>query len=1200
MNRWLKYTLIAGGAIFFLLLASMLVVPWQLKKQSISWVSENTSRTLQLEKVFFNPFTLTVELEGLKLSEQGTAESFVAFRRLMISGSVRSLIDWAAILDRVELDDPFINIELLDKQEFNFSDFIRLASSQAEKKDTSLADQDETDKPFYFSFNNIVITGGSLDFTDQTSAQKSQHKVREFSLAVPFVSNISYLTDDYVQPSLRFLLNDSEIRADGQIKPFHQSVETSLTLLLDEIDLSFYAYHFPLPLPIDVKSGEIDAEIDLSYRVSSSAQPRLLLGGELALTELDLRELDGSELFRLPMLILDLDSGDLFKQNFNLYSLDIYDPQLFINRNQSGQWNFQRLLAAGDESPDKTLEADETTPEMPLIKVEHAALHKGQVHYLDDYPPGGFREEIRQIDLNLDNFSTNRYELTNLDLRLQTTHKMNLSVTGQVGVQPATAELEVVLNGFLLEPHYPYLAELLTKPLGGTLNFATSATFEEGGNLFLKQTQLGLHDIQVPFTEQDNFTLTDLSITGGTFNLQQQQISFRSILFSGGELIASRLADGSLSPLKLLKPSSPSSSPEEEQIETSQNDWKVAVSNIMLENFDLQFTDLSLAKKPQMDIEKLTVTLANLTYPDSAQSPFEIKAQVGGQGTVALSGTLAHTPLRLQAESKINALPLTKINDFRPKNLHASLKDGKLFADMNVALKQLPNTLTGSFGGRVSIEDFNVHDPLSDGELLAWEHLGMEGIKGEISPFKLAIENVSLSNYLAKILIDQDGQVNLASVTTKETSAQKESTEETLKPEEDVKAASNEINAVVEDSSAPPDISINAVTLQGGTVAFTDRHLKDTFTTTMYQLGGRVTGLSSEEQMQADVDLRGHLENHSPLTISGKLNPLSRDLYADLTIRFKDIDLVPMTPYSGTYLGYTIDKGKLYLDLNYQIKHRKINASNQVMIDQFTFGETVKSEQATSLPVSLAVALLKDSSGEIHLDLPVSGDLDDPSFSVAGTVFTILKNLLVKAATSPFALLGAMFGGDEDFSSVTFSSGSDVISEEQQQQLTKLAKILTQRPGLTLEVSAFIDEENDPEAYRQLQLHQALLDAKTVELKDAGKAPEAEGELSISEDEYPDYLRKVYTNADFPRPRNFVGLLKELPVEEMKKLLLANIRAGDEEMQRLAQSRAKAVREILFTASEKVKEQIFLKNVDILQKPESGTASRVEFNISSK
>ncbi len=1186
MPRWKKVTLITAGTILGLLLLSMLIVPWQIREQGSRWFAENTSRQLTIERAYFNPFTLTVEVSGVRLSEQNGIDNFVTLKRLTLSGSARSLLQLALILDRVELEEPFVNLALLGKQEFNFSDFTRLGEDQPPP--TAI----EPGDPLQFSFNNIVISGGAIDFTDQTLTPPAQHQVRELDLAVPFLGNIPYLTDEYVQPQLRLLLNDAEVRADGQLKPFHESLETRLTLLLDEVDLAYYAYHSPVPLPIEVKQGILDLHADLVYRISRDEQPKLLLGGELALSDIDLREPDGRELFRMPTLILELDWANLLPLDVNLLSLDIYRPELFVNRDSQGQWNFQRLLPRSAETNQST-DAAQPAADLPLFRAEQLALIDGRVHYQDALPVGGFSETFEKINLQLDNLSSHLDDPTALAFTLQTARGSSFEVDGQLSLQPLTADLELLLNGVPLEPHYPYLADVLTKPVAGTLNFASQVRYTADSNVTLQQLQLGLHELLVPFGGEDRFTLQDLNITGGSFDLQQLLLTLGSIKLAGGDLSATRTSDGALTPLQLLRQPAgkeePTAAPE-----SSGEPLKIAVTDFAIDQLNLKFTDASLPKQPQARIDQLSLSAQELSYPVSQQSPFALQGKIGQRGSFAFNGKLAHSPLRLQANTDVKAFPLADFNDFLPEEVKVSLKDGRFSSTLAVNLEEQPEGFGGSFSGKVSVSDFSLRDPLDQGELLAWENLNLDGIKGELAPFKLAISEVALSNYLAKIQIDQEGKVNLNSITAQQEAEQQAEATDTPPATAEGDAAD------AEDGGAPPDIRIEAVTLQGGTVSFTDRHLPSTFSTTMYQLGGRVTGLTADETMLADVDLRGQLENHSPLTITGKLNPLSKDLYADLTISFKDIDLAPMTPYSGTYLGYVIDKGKLYLDLSYKIEQQHISAKNKIMVDQFTFGDSVKSEQATSLPVALAVALLKDRDGEIHLDVPISGNLNDPDFSIAGAVFTILKNLLVKAATSPFSLLAALLPDGKDFSSLSFPPGIARLSEADSQKLSNLSGVLEKRPSLTLEVSSFVDPEQDPEGYRQDQLQQLLIDAKWQELQEDGRAPESRALVSINPEEYPQYLTRVYEEADFPRPRNFIGMLKKLPVAEMQKLLLSNIVVEAEQLQGLAQARALSVRDALLAANPELKPRIFLKTVDIYQPPKDGQASRVEFNISSK
>ena len=396
-------------------------------------------------------------------------------------------------------------------------------------------------------------------------------------------------------------------------------------------------------------------------------------------------------------------------------------------------------------------------------------------------------------------------------------------------------------------------------------------------------------------------------------------------------------------------------------------------------------------------------------------------------------------------------------------------------------------------------------------------------------------------------------------------------------------------------------IRIDTVTLQDGTIAFVDRHTQPEYSSSMVNLGGRISGLTSEANKLADVDLRGNLENQSPLRITGRINPLRDDLFVDLKVSFTDIELSPLTPYAGTFLGYTVEKGKLYLDLTYHIENKKLDSVNKLFLDQFTFGKKVESDRATSLPVRLAVALLKDRKGEVHLDLPVSGRIDDPKFSVWQVVLQMLKNLLAKAATSPLALLQSAFGGKEDFSSVGFASGSARLSDAEQAKLRKLAQAIHDRPALKLEVTGFVDRERDPEGYRSEVLLRKMKSEKFLALVKEKKNLEGQSAetMAILPQEQSTWLKAVYRKEKFPKPRNIIGFAKDIPDDEMRKLILTHTVVSNEELQNLARDRAVAVRNFLVDEGKLTPERIFEKKGDIFKAPgrEEERVSRVEFGV---
>jgi len=329
------------------------------------------------------------------------------------------------------------------------------------------------------------------------------------------------------------------------------------------------------------------------------------------------------------------------------------------------------------------------------------------------------------------------------------------------------------------------------------------------------------------------------------------------------------------------------------------------------------------------------------------------------------------------------------------------------------------------------------------------------------------------------------------------------------------------------------------------------------------------------------------------------VNPFAINPYLDLKAEVKDIELEPFTPYSEKYAGYGIEKGKLSFTVHYTIENRKLEAENRLLLDQLTFGEKVESPTATKLPVLLAVALLKDRNGVIDLNLPIGGSLDDPEFSVGGVILHVLLNLIAKAATSPFALLGAAFGGGEELSYVEFQPGLATLDDAAIDKLSKVGKALNDRPGLKLDVSGRADPVADREGLKRSLLERAVKAQKVKDLVEKGESAPSLNQVTVEPSEYEQYLTRAYKEAKFPKPRNIIGLIKDLPVPEMEKLIITNTEINDEDLLRLAAERAEAVRAYLITTAKVPGDRIFLVSpkIEAGKGGGKGSGSRVEFYL---
>lgn len=1173
------------------------ILPGIVKNQAETWVAENTNRVLQIGEVAINPITLVVEVRNLALSEVDHEQSFVSWKKLRVALSPRSLFHLAPVLREIRLSDPRVHLERLEASRFNFSDLIPATDETAEPA----ADTE----PAHFSLNNIVIENGQIELIDRSVPDEVTHTVRDLNLAVPFLGNLPYLVEEPVQPLFSAIINDSPIEMKGALKPFAETQEFSLHLLLDDIDLPYYLAYVPVELPLELRSGRLGVDLQMLYRAGMQHAPELLLSGDVNLTALNIWDRQDQELLFLPMFRAVIAPSHPLDMDIHLASLDLYNLEAHLSRDRTGTWNFDRLMPAKTAAPEEPADDEEEAEESVLkLAIDQFRLRDGVLSFSDALPRGGFQTTAHTINLDLRNISLEPDAAISVVASLATDNAEQVSVDGHMGLAPLFIDLTVQANQLPLAVYQPYYQEMVAIKPGGQMDLAARLTIDDDIPFALSEGRAELRALDLPLPKREGFKLERLTLDGLGYDLAANTLVLNSVTLEKGSARLSRDSDGVFSFQSANYPvlaTSPDASEETSPApaDTNSDPLSYRIGNLSFNDWSFDFKDRLPAEPAHLTLSGVNISASELAAPDKVASPFKLNATLNRTGRINLSGKATIATQDVTINSRLRSLPLNVLAPYIAEQAGLVLVDGRLDARLNTRVSNAPDGLQARFSGNIGIDKLYCLDTAHQEDLLKWDSLQVAEIDGRWAPLDLAIGSITISDYFAKVLIDEEGGLNFAQVAQPETPAEDAAPEEQepVVEEEPVEAKTTPVDA--------PEIRIDRVTLQGGQVDFTDRHLPTPFHADMRELGGSISGLNSDLATQASVDLRGKLRNQSPLLIEGVVNPLAEELFLDLKFSFNDIEMSPMSPYSGTYLGYLIAKGKLNLALEYLVEEGALQASNQVFLDQFTFGEAVESDKATGLPVKLAVALLKDGNGEIHLDIPVSGELDDPEFSIAGVVWTIIKNLLVKAATSPLALLGALAGGgDEDFSSVTFDYGLSSLPPPEQEKLAHMAEALQNRPSLALEVHGFVDPEKDPEGYRQAELRRKIervwaLDRTKQEQTDEEATPAIE---DLPPEEYSDYLWQVYKKADFPRPRNFVGMIKHLPDEELTKLIYTNTPAGEAELAQLAQKRAQTVRDYLVEQAGIAPERVFLTAPDINQPPEKKEAlrSRVEFHINVK
>lgn len=611
--------------------------------------------------------------------------------------------------------------------------------------------------------------------------------------------------------------------------------------------------------------------------------------------------------------------------------------------------------------------------------------------------------------------------------------------------------------------------------------------------------------------------------------------------------------------------------------------WVGKVARLAVDGLDFRFEDQAAGGQTAVqELNGLRLQGENLGNEKGGKGRIELSAKLNKRGSLKVDGSVQLLPLDLDLRVETQAIPLLPLQPYFAEHVDVALNAGQFSNKGEMRLGLDDGGLKAAYRGSATIGNLQAVDKANKTDFLRWKSLYFGAIDFHLAPLSIGIGEIALSDFFARLVLSESGRLNLQDIVRSQPA-----------PTGDAGQGAAPVAAVTPAptpaaAKAPVPIRIAKVTLQNGAVNFTDYFVKPNYSVNIGRLGGRVTGLSSVDGTVADLDLRGTYAKTAPVQILGKLNPLAAQSFLDIKATVNGIDLTGFSPYSGKYAGYAIEKGKLSLDVAYKLENRQLTADNKVFIDQFTFGEPVVSPDATKLPVNLAISLLKNNRGEIDINLPISGSLDDPQFSVGGLIVRVVVNLFVKAVTSPFALLGSMFGGGEELSKVDFAPGRARVGEAQAKTLENLAKALSERQALKLEITGQADPEIDREGLKRVALE------RLVRQERRKAQPDDDSAEALADADYPTYLTRVYKAAKFPKPRNVIGLPKDLPVEEMEKLILANTTVSEEDVRSLARRRAENVQVWLTEQGKIAPERLFL----VPPKAGEGTpGARVDFSL---
>ena len=875
----------------------------------------------------------------------------------------------------------------------------------------------------------------------------------------------------------------------------------------------------------------------------------------------------GKEQIGFERLYVNLQLDSLWTKALHLAEVQLDKPKTEVLFNKDGSLNLTQLFK---------LPASEPAPSEPdskpfPVRLDSIKLADGYLHFTDMRPGEPIEFLYDSMDLELKNLSTLPDDNADMILVAVGPAGGRIDWSGTLSLVPIASTGKLKVTDGQMKVWWPYVRDALPLVLeDGVLNFSTdySLNLSKETEMVLTNASASIAPFKINAPDgRPLVRLERLDVSDTRVDLAKQQVVVGKINSRNLETWATREKDGQLDWQTLFATPATKAPSKKEQVVTVEapksapvapgKPWEVLLKDVELRDYRVHLADKEPKTPVALDIGPLNLNLQN--FDSLNRSPFTLKLDtgVGKQGKLDASGDVNLSPVSARLKVTTKDIDLRIAQAYIDPFIRLELRSGMLGSDLAVNLKST-EPLAFTVEGRAQVDQLHTLDTLKDRDFLKWQKLVLEDVKYQHGD-SLSVTRVNFEKPYVRFMINDDRTTNI---------------DDLLIPQP---AGSTAKSTASKDK--PLGIHIGAIAINDGSANFADFSLTPNFQTAVQQLNGQIGTIDSRNAKPAPVNIAGKVDRYAPVTIKGSVNPFDPMASLDIATSFKRVELTTLTPYSGKFAGYRIRKGRLNLDLHYMITKGQLKAENKLVVEQLQLGEKVDSPDAVDLPIKLAIALLKDTDGKISIELPISGDLNNPQFSVMPIIWQTVRNLVLRAAQAPFKFIGGLIngGGAEDLGTVSFAPGSSELSPEAQKALTTLAQALKERPALRLEIEGTAAQSSDGPFIAKERLEREFQYNYYKILQRRGdKVPAKAGLLTVPDDEKGPLLEGIYrTRLKQQPPAEWKDLSRDERAAKMTDALIDFWSKSEVLLRQLGQDRASSIKDFLVDKGQLADERVY-------------------------
>ncbi|MGR3995443.1 DUF748 domain-containing protein [Pseudomonas sp. 1121_17] len=908
---------------------------------------------------------------------------------------------------------------------------------------------------------------------------------------------------------------------------------------------------------------------------------------ELTLWGLQVGE-PGKEQLGFERLYANLSLNSLWSGALHLDAVELDKPRNEILFDKNGSLNLTQLF----KLPPSEAKPDEPASDPFPLRIGSIKLTEGYLHFQDLRPSEPIEFLYDSMNFELKNLSTLPDDSADMTLVAIGPAGGRIDWKGTLGLAPISSQGTLKITDGNMKAFWPYVRDAVPLVLEeGVISLDTHYTLN-----LSKQTELLLDNTHVriaPFAikapdGRQLARLASLEVSETSIDLAKQLVTVGKIRSSKLETWAALEKDGQLdwqklfasqpakaTPKEKAEPAAAEPTAQEKAAAAPSKPWQVLLKDVQARDYMIHLADRSQKEPVPLDVGPLNLDMQG--YDSLNKSPFTLKLDtaVGKQGKLQASGQVNLAPVTAKLDVSTRDIDLRIAQAYISPFIQLELRSGMLASDLKVDLQNtapLAFTVTGT----ATVNQLHTLDTIKDRDFVKWQQLDLNGLS-YVHGDALTIDQVKLLQPYARFIINEDRTTNVDDLLIPQPAGATKSTAE--KPV----AASN---------SKPLGIRIGKIDINDGSANFADLTLTPNFATAVQQLNGQVGTIDNRQPAPAKVDIKGKVDRYAPVTIKGALNPFNPMASLDIATSFKRVELTTLTPYSGKFAGFRIRKGRLNLDVHYLITNGQLKAENKLVIEQLQLGEKVDSPDAVDLPIRLAVALLKDTDGTISIELPVTGDLNNPQFSVMPIVWQTLRNLVLRAAQAPFKFIGGLVSGgsSQDLGTVAFSAGSSDLSGDAQAALDKLATALNERPELRLEIEGTSAQTSDGPLIAEQRLEREYQSIWYKILQRRGdKVPANASMLVVDADDKPAMLEGIYrTRLKQQPPAEWQQLGREERSAKLREAVIKSWAESAALLRQLGQARAGNIKDYLVDKGKLADDRVYFIDTTLGQAESDG------------